>query len=179
MHINLNTLKANGYFGVAVIIAIISVCFGLLYFSLHNPYKDLHTRIFSIAEKVNNYYREKPGYWKLTTASAEEDNLISNIRSKYAEYDFSIGQGVNGESGLPNDITFNIVLKNLGKSACIALSEYPLNEEQKLYLLKISIVTEGKITEFSWGQEPKLPIKKYGARNICSANKNTLIWTFQ
>lgn len=179
MHVNLNRLKKNGYVGVGVIVGLVAACIGLMYFLMHNPYENLHARIFEIAGKVNNYYREKPGYWNLTTNSAAEDELLGNINSDYAEYDFSIGQGVNGEAGLPSDVTFDIALKNLGKSACIALSEYPMNEEQKLYLLRITIVAEEKVTEFSWGQEPKLPIQKYGARNICSANKNTIIWTFQ
>ena len=179
MYINLNKIKESGYYGVAIIVATISVCIGLLYFSLHNPYKDLHARIFEIAAKVNNYYREKPNYWKLTTQTADEDNLIGEIRSDYAEYDFSIGQGVNGDGGLPSDITFDIALKNLGKSACIALSEFELSEQQSLSLLKISIITEEKVTEFSWGGENKLPIRKYDARNICAGNRNTIVWTFQ
>lgn len=179
MHININKLKENGYFGVAVIVAMISVCMGLLYFLVHDPYRDLQERIFNIAHKVNNYYREKPGYWNLTTDTAEQDNLIGDIRSVYDEFDFSIGQGVNGDGGLPSDVTFDIALKNLSKSACIALSEYSITEEQRISLLKVTIITEGKVTEFSWGGENKLPIRKYGARNICAGNKNTVVWTFQ
>lgn len=179
MHISLTRLKESGYYGVAALIGFIFVCTGLIYFSMHNPYEDLQERVFAIAHKVNNYYREKPGYWKLTTDSALEDGLLGDIRTAYAEYDFSIGQGVNGESGLPSDVTFDIALKNLGKAACITLSEYPVEESQRLSLLKIAIITEGKVTEFSWGGENKLPIRKYDARNICAGNKNTVIWTFQ
>lgn len=179
MRIDFTRLGKNGYYGIAIAAGLICACFILMYYLFHNPYKDLHERIFNIAGKVNNYYREKPSYWKLSTISAAEDNLIGDIREKYAEYDFSIGQGAGGEISLPSDASFDIALKNLSKSACIALSEYPLEEQQRLYLLKITIVNEKQITEFSWGQESKLPVEKYAARNICSASGNTLIWTFQ
>lgn len=179
MHINLTHLKNNGYFGAIVVAGMIAAFALLTYFIFHDPYKDLHTRIFEIAGKVNNYYREKPNYWKLSTTSATEDNLLGDIREEYPQYDFTIGRGANGDTLLPSDVSFDIALKHLSKSACISLSEYEIDESQRLSLLKISIVTADKTTEFSWGEEPKLPVERYAARNICANAENTLIWSFQ
>ena len=179
MRIDLNTIKSNGYYGVGVVIALVVACFVLAYVLMHDPYKDLHERIFTIAGKVNTYYREKPNYWKLSTQTAEEDNLIGDIMEEYKNYDFAIGQGADGQVSMPSDTSFDIALKHLSKSACIALSEYSIPEEKRLSLLKITIDANGKITEFSWGTEPKLPVKKYATRNVCSSKENTLIWTFQ
>lgn len=179
MRINLKQFKTNGYSGIAVITGLVTACMVLMYILLHDPYKDLHTRIFTIAEKVNNYYREKPNYWKLSTETAMEDDLIGDIKEAYSEYDFSIGQGINGEPGLPINASFDIALKHLSKSACISLSEKKIAEEKRLSLLKITIITPEKNTEFSWGEDPKLPVEKYAARNICSPQENAIIWTFQ
>lgn len=179
MRIKLADIKTNGYYGAGILAVVLTACFVLIYLLMHDPYKDLHNRIFEIAGKVNNYYREKPNYWKLSTDSAKEDNLIGDIKTKYAKYDFSVGQGQNGEISMPSDVSFDIALKHLSKSACIALSEYQIPEEKRFSLIKITINADGKITEFSWGAEPKLPVKKYAARNVCSAKENAVIWTFQ
>ncbi len=179
MHFDFSRIKRGGYYGVALVIAFIAFSFVLLYALMHNPYKDIHTRVFEIAGKVNNYYREKPSYWKLSTKTAEEDNLIGDIRESYEGYDFSIGQGANGEECMPSDASFDIALKHLSKSACISLSEYPLPEKERLSLIKITINANGKVTEFSWGEESKLPVEKYAARDVCAAKENTIIWTFQ
>ena len=179
MRISISGLKNNGYYGIAIMLGLATTFILLAYYLFHNPYKDLHSQIFEIAAKVNNYYREKPSYWKLSTVSAAEDNLLGNIREDYAKYDFSIGKGVEGEAVSPNDVSFDIALKHLSKSACISLSEYKITEKQRLSLLKITIINADKATEFSWGSDDKLPVEKYAARNICSATENTLIWTFQ
>ena len=179
MRINFALLKNNGYYGVAAIIGVVCACFLLAYVLMHNPYKDLHERVFEIAGKVNNYYREKPNYWKLSTLTAEQDGLIGDIKEAYSDYDFSIGQGANGDESLPSDASFDIALKHLSKSACISLSEYNIVPEKRLSLLKITIIAGEKSTGFSWGEEPKLPVKKYAARKICGAHDNTVIWTFQ
>lgn len=179
MRITLAHIKANSYYGAGVATVLLIACCILAYILIHDPYKDLHDRIFEIANKVNNYYREKPNYWKLSTDTAATDNLIGDIKNKYPEYDFSIGQGITGEISMPSDVSFDIALKHLSKSACISLSEYKIPEEKRLPLVKIAILADGKTTEFSWGAEPKLPVEKYAARNICSAKENTVVWTFQ
>ncbi len=179
MHINIERLKSNGYYGIGLLIALIVAVVVLSYVLLHNPYQDVHERIFNIAEKVNKYYREKPNYWKLSTETAIEDDLIGNIKDKYKEYDFSIGQGADGKVSMPSDSTFDIALKHLSKSACISLSEYIIPEEKRVSLMKITITNNDKTTVYSWGEEQKLPVKKYSARSICAAKENTIIWTFQ
>lgn len=168
-------VKNYGLFYVlGIVVAIIALCYALL----HNPYKDLHKNIFALADTTRTFYRDKPGYWKLSTASAKNDGLFAGI-SDFEGYDLNIGQGANGSTSMPSDMTFDIALNNLSKSACITLSEYPLADVQKLSLAKITIIAAGKETEFSWGTEHSLPIQKYGARNICAGKNNTLIWTFQ
>ena len=98
---------------------------------------------------------------------------------KYKEYDVQIGQGTNGDVSLPSDMSFNIAVKHLNKSACISLSEMTLRDEDKLTLMKISIVNAQNNIEFSWGGEPSLPVKKYSARNYCTTKDNIVSWTFQ
>lgn len=179
MQVIVSRLKNNGYYGIAIVTCLIAAFAILVYYLFHDPYKDLHSQVFNIAAKVNNYYREKPNYWKLSTQSATEDNLLGSIRKDYGKYDFSIGKGAEGEPLLPSDVSFDIALKHLSKSACISLSEYKIEEKQRLSLLKITIISADKTTEFSWGSDAKLPVEKYAARAVCGAAENTLIWTFQ
>ena len=98
---------------------------------------------------------------------------------KYKEYNIQIGQGSSGDAGLPSDMSFDITVKNLNKSACISLSEMNLKDEDKLTLMKITITNEQNTAEFSWGEEHKLPIANYSSRAYRTASGNTIMWTFQ
>ena len=94
------------------------------------------------------------------------------------ENGLDIGQGLDGAMSLPSDLSFNIVLKNLNKSACINLTELPASGENLLMLQKITIINENGKTEFFWGGENSLPIRKYAARKICLPTDNVIVWTF-
>lgn len=163
-----------------VLILLVLLAFGCLsYVFIHNPHQDLQQGVWQTALKIRSYYRDQPGYWQLATNTAKEDGLIAQELLKYKEYDVQVGQGMNGENGLPSSLNFNITLKHLNKSACINLSEAKLNTDIQLILQKISIINEEREVEYFWGGDFALPIQKYATRDICAARENTLIWTFQ
>ncbi len=176
---DLEKARFNGLFGIAILALLLISCIALSVILLNNPHKELHQAIFSTADRVHTYYRDRPGYWKLSTQTAKDDNLLRDDLQQYKEYDIQIGQGVNGDSGLPSDLSFDITIKNLNKSACISLSEMPLEKHDKLILMKITIINDKNNIEFSWGGEHKLPIAKYSSRAFCTASGNTIMWTFQ
>lgn len=178
IHVNIKKYKFGSMNGFYVLFSIVLAFLALSYILMHNPHKALHDAVFTTAEKVHQYYRDQPGYWKLSTQNAKNQNLYKNFE-KYAEYDIQIGQGLNGDLGLPSNLSFNIVLKHISKSACINLSELPMSDEHKLLLQKITIINQNQDShEFSWGEKDGLPMSKYAARNLCSPVENTLIWTF-
>lgn len=171
--------RLNGLSGVFVLAVLIASCVGLSFVLLHNPYKNLQQQIFKTADRVRNYYRDRPGYWKLSTESAKQDDLLRSDLLQYKEYDFQIGQGIDGTFSLPSNLTFDLSVKHLNKSACVSLSEMPLDSNAKLSLVKISIINQQNEVEFTWGGEHSLPIEKYSARNFCQPQENIIIWTFQ
>lgn len=160
-----------------------AVGFGLLislvYILNHNPYYAIQKDILQSAAKIHNYYRDRPGYWQLSTNTAKEDGLVEKRLISHLEYDIQVGQGLEGENSLPSHLNFNIVLKHLNKSACINLSEMPIDEENRLILQQITIINARQNVEFTWGGTNALPIQKYTARQICEPSENTLVWTFQ
>lgn len=176
---DLEKARLNGLFGIAILALLLISCIALSVLLLHNPHKELHQAIFSTADRVHTYYRDRPGYWKLSTQTAKDDNLLRDDLQQYKEYDIQIGQGTNGDAGLPSDLSFDITVKNLNKSACISLSEMPLKKQDKLILMKITIINDKNNVEFSWGGEHSLPIGKYSARSFCSAKDNIISWSFQ
>lgn len=162
-----------------MLLGIIFVTFFLSYILLRNPYKSIHEQIFSTADAVRSYYRDQPGYWKLSTESATTNNLINKELLKRKDFKLQIGQGVNGETGIPGSTTFDISLSNLNKSSCISLAELNISKNRQLALLKIAIINEENTTEFSWGGEHPLPITTQEPRQICQPTGNTILWTFQ
>lgn len=177
--IDIEKARLNGFTGIIVLSVLLAVCLGLSIFLFHNPHKDLQQAVFVTAERIHNYYRDKPGYWKLSTQSAKDDNLLREDLLEYKDYDFQVGQGIEGNISFPGDMSFDITAKHLSKSACISLSEMSLKKEDALVLLKITIISGDAQTEFSWGGENALPIAKYSARKICQAKDNIISWTFQ
>lgn len=177
--IDIRKLRLPNYGGLSLTIALIVATMLLCFTLIRNPYRALHQDIFVTADKIRSHYRDRPGYWKLSTATAKQDNLIGAELLDHDGYDVRVGMGREGESGMPNDATFDIVLSNLSKSACINLTELPIDESQKLGLQKITIVTDNGITEFAWGGEYPLPIAKYDVRDICQPGDNIVMWTFQ
>ena len=178
IHLDLEKPQINLLRGFFLFLFLLLTLVVLGYLLMYNPHKSLHNAVFKTAERIQSYYRDQPGFWKLSTQTAHDNKLDKPILKYRQEYDVQIGQGLDGSGSLPNDLNFNIVLKNLNKSACINLTENPATGEYLLMLQKITIVNENGETEFSWGGENSLPIKKYAARKICLPTKNTIVWTF-
>ena len=177
-------LKRSRLYGFRSVIIFFSLLIALLVMSyalFHNPHQKLHEAVFATADNIRNFYRDEPGYWHLSIDNALQNSLVTGELLKYKdEYSLAIGEGINGEMGMPFDASFDIVLKKLNKSDCINLSELPVAKDQQLGLQKITLIHEEKVTEFSWGDEnTPLPIAKYATRNICQMSDNIIIWTFQ
>lgn len=162
-----------------LMLAILLTFIGLKVILSYNPHQNLQAAIVESAAKIHSYYRDRPGYWQLSTNTAKEDRLIASELLKFAEYDLQIGQGLNGESSLPSDHSFNIVLKHLNKSACINLSEAEIDAETKLILQQITLINSKQNITYSWGGNNLLPIAKFSMRKVCDASENTLVWNFQ
>lgn len=169
LHFKLHNLN-----GLIIVFTLIIACLGLSYILLHNPYKELHTQILATSDMVRSYYRDQPGYWKLTTEFAQENGLIKIDMSKFKDSELSIGHGPDGDIVMPGEMSFDITLKRLNKSACIGLSEMPVSQNTQLGVQKITI----NDIEFTWGGEYALPVGKYKTRNICKQTDNTIVWTF-
>lgn len=178
--INPKQFIKNNSNGIIIGFAIAVALIVLSYMLFHNPHKSLHSELFAAADKIRSYYRDEPGYWKLYTESAKENNLLSEELLSYKEYDLRVGEGVDGTMALPINQSFDMVLKHLNRSACINLSEMKIPEEQQLGLQKITIINGDNETEFMWGaEENPLPIAKYSTREVCKSAENIIIWTFQ
>ncbi|MBQ9035177.1 MAG: hypothetical protein IJ099_04360 [Alphaproteobacteria bacterium] len=181
MNINevFRTIKTVTGKKIILILAILLAVIGLKTILPYNPHQNLQAAIMESAAKVHSYYRDRPGYWQLSTNTAKEDGLIAPELLRFAEYEVQIGQGLNGESSLPSDYSFNIVLKHLNKSACINLSEAEIDAEAKLILQQITLINLKQNITYTWGGNNLLPIAKYSMRKICDAAENTLVWNFQ
>lgn len=179
LYINLKKVHSVSIGGIALGVFLILALMLLSYVLFHNPHQTIHSQIFQTAENIRHYYRDRPSYWKLSTETAKEDNLIDKDLLRHKDFLLFIGQGENGDISMPNDISFDIVLKNLNKSACINLSELSVTKSEQLGLQRITIINDEGHTEFSWGDDNALPIKRYTTRNLCMPSNNTVIWTFQ
>ncbi len=178
--IDLEKARLNGILGLIVMIVLLTFCVGLSFYLFHNPHRDLQKQVFKTASAVRNYYRDRPGYWRLSTDTALNDGILSEaFVKKYRDNNIQVGQGVDGSLSLPSDASFDITVKHLNKSACISLCEMSVSDEDELALMKITIFNDTNNVEFSWGGEHPLPIKKYSARDYCQADENTVMWTFQ
>ncbi len=162
--------------GLCLLVAVLAC---LSYVLLHNPHQQIQRDIFASAQKIHSFYRDHPGYWRLSTNTAKEDKLVVGTLLKNKEFDVRIGQGLDGDTSLPSDLNFNIVLRHLNKSACINLSELPIDDDGRLILQKITLINDNTTTEYAWGGENSLPIARYSMRQKCQPTENTLVWTFQ
>lgn len=178
IYFSMEDIKQNIGKTILLFAALILAVVGLVYVFNQNPHRQLQQDVFTSAAKIRNYYRDRPGYWQLSTSTAKEDNLLSESLLQYKEYDVQVGQGTDGETGLPSDKSFNIVLKHLNKSACINLSELPIDNDAKLILQSLTVINNNDSVTYSWGGENPLPIVRYSMRNICDTSENIIVWTF-
>lgn len=179
IYIDFRRVRPNNYNGIIVVLLLLFALVALCYILLHDPYREIHNQIFQTAENIRNYYRDRPGYWKLSTDSAINDNLVGQqLLGK--EYKLKVGIGISGDMAMPADNTFDLVISDLNKSSCISLTEANVKQKQQLILQKITIISSKGTTEFTWGdKEHPLPVAKYATRNICQPTNNTVMWTFQ
>ena len=140
IYVNLKRFRGVNYNGLIIIISLVFALITLCYVLLHNPYQKLHEQIFQTAYNIRAYYSDHPGYWKLNTESAVDDKLVSKELLKHTEYDFKIGIGINGDTALPSDSVFDIVLSGVNKSTCIGLVEAKVGKKQLLSLQKITVI---------------------------------------
>ncbi|MBR1601635.1 MAG: hypothetical protein IJ677_08695 [Alphaproteobacteria bacterium] len=180
IYVNLKRFKSLNYNGLIIVISLILALITLCYVLLHNPYQKLHEQIFQTAANIRSYYSDRPSYWKLNTETAIDDMLVGDELLKHSEYDFKIGIGADGDTALPSDITFDIVLSGVNKSTCIGLVEAKVTPNQQLGLQKITVINSDETIDFEWGDaKHPLPITKYAARNVCKPTQNTILWNFK
>ncbi len=170
------------------IVATIVVLLASLAFMLHsgqNPrFQKAHQELIDLANNIRNYYKVRPDYWGLDTASAlknglvpeamlHDDKIINAIGRKII-----LGQDAEGNMVMPGQRNFMITMLNLSKTACIAIMSLPLKPEQHLGLLKISLENADGTEEFEWGGANPLPVTEKAAKQFCK-NKNSVNWIFE
>ncbi len=139
--------------------------------------------LFVIANTIRDNYIGKADYWGISTASVLKNNIlpkkyiIDNKIILSGNREVLIGSGVNADIVMPQSQTFDIVIKDLNKTQCMAYSEVVLEDEELVSLNQISIVNDLGSYSFEWGGNNPLPVQKYSSKNLCSDNKNTLIWS--
>lgn len=171
---------------IKVIIPVLIVSVGVFACSLsrneaHKNVKEL----FNIADSIRSHYVGKADYWGLSTISLIKNNVLPQkyifndkiILSNSKE--LLIGNGINADIVMPQSQTFDIVMKGLNKSQCIAYAEAKLSENNLVSISKISIANNLGFYSFEWGGRNALPIKSYASKDFCNTNDNTLIWTIK
>ena len=140
--------------------------------------------IFDIAKEVRLSYSNKPDYWGLSTEYVIKNKLISHkfinngkiLLEKNKE--IFIGSGVDANIILPQQKSFDVVLKDLTKAECISYLEAYITPENQVNLSKISVFNSKEYI-FNWGDSVySLPIKKYIGKDICADVHNSIVWSF-
>lgn len=143
------------------------------------------SELFQIADKIREYYLDKPDYWGLSTEFVAKKQLIDTkfisddkiVLSSGSE--IFIGDGEKADVLMPSSQNFDISLRHLNKAECIAYSEAEFSEERLLEITRITIVNESGNYVFEWGGEHPLPIQKYAAKDFCQDSDNTFIWSIK
>lgn len=139
--------------------------------------------IFVIADNIRSNYVGKADYWGVSTSSVINNNMLSkkfisnNKIVLQGHKEILIGNGANADIVMPQSQTFDIILKGLNKSQCIAYAEVKIDNERLISVSKISIVNETGQHSFEWGGKNSLPIKNYASKDFCIDTDNTLIWS--
>ena len=139
--------------------------------------------LFVIANNIRDNYIGKADYWGISTASVLKNNILpkkyilDNKIILSGNREVLIGSVVNADIFMPQSQTFDIVIKDLNKTQCMAYSEVVLDDEELVSLNQISIVNDLGTYSFEWGGNNPLPVQKYSSKSLCLDNKNTLIWS--
>ncbi len=183
----LKTLKQRINLKIAVsgLVATVIIIGTIVWLSRPNPKIAVAAReVISAAEGIRKFYRNRPGYWGLSTDSVLKNNLtpyfIENGGKMFNALgkQVLVGQGADGGIVMPGARSFDIAYADLDKTECEQLAEFQFTENQSLGLLSITILSEKQQTVFSWGGENKLPITGEDAGRHCG-KKNILLWTFE
>ncbi len=177
-------LKSNFELVLKIIIPLFIILLGYVACS-HNQRKiSLNIdNIFNIAKDIRLSYSDKPDYWGLSTDSVVKNGVIN---SKFISQnkifldknkEIFVGFGINSNPVLPQQKSFDIVLKNLNKAECISYLEANISQQNQVNLSKISVINSNQYT-FNWGDKTyALPIKKYIGKDVCSEENNAIIWS--
>ena len=171
---------------IKVIIPILIVSVGVYACSLsrNEAHKNVK-EIFNIADSIRSHYVGKADYWGLSTSSLIKNNVLPK---KYILNDkiiinnsreILIGSGIDADIVMPQSQSFDIVMKGLNKSQCIAYAETKLSDDKLVSISKISIANSLGFYSFEWGGKNMLPIKNYASKDFCNTNDNTIIWTIK
>lgn len=141
--------------------------------------------IFQISDEIRGYYVNKPDYWKLSTAEVIRNGMISSkfiINEKImlsGKKEIFVGSGINADPVMPLTQSYDIVIKNLGKSECISFVEYALDENRLASLLQIGIYNDTGDTLYEWGGANTLPVEKNSSIKYCTPSGNTVVWSMK
>jgi hypothetical protein len=90
-----------------------------------------------------------------------------------------IGNGIDATIVMPQSQTFDIVIKGLNKSQCIAYAEADLDEKNLVSINQIFIINKQGTNSFEWGGANTLPVKNYASKDFCADHDNILIWSIK
>ncbi len=177
-------LKSNYELVVKIFIPLFIILIG--YFSCTYNQRKINLNIiniFSIANDVRLSYSDKPDYWGLSTEYIIKNKIINSkflVDNKILlnpAKEIFIGSGINASPLLPQQKSFDIVLKGLNKAECISYIEANITADNQVNLSNISLINTKEYT-FSWGDKTyPLPISKYIGKDICNDVNNTIIWS--
>ena len=129
------------------------------YVSPNKKVEEAALQVEEIARLVHQNYASRVDYWGLSTQSAIDNNMLTNL-----SYDdgklinalgkpVKIGSGENGDTVMPGERSFDVVYSGLN--------------------------TGDNRQSFSWGEETfKLPVSRPEAKKICR-NGSKVLWTME
>ena len=152
-----------------------------------NPKADTEVQnIFQISDDIRLYYSTKADYWGLNTDFVLDNKIIDSkfIRNKKivigTNTQLLIGKGSNATPLMPRDNYFDVVIKDLNQKQCALFLEANISEQNQVKLVSIAVENTNNHSLFLWGKDKfGLPIQKGMGKEVCSGEKNTVIWTIR
>src|SRR5574344_934548 len=177
--------KANLKIMVLIILGLLLAVIALwcLLSPSSSPQK-VQEEITSLSSEIRQFYKNRPGYWGLSTQTALKNGIVPNAMQKdnkitnFLDKEVLVGHGNNGMIIMPGSHSFDIVYKDLTKKECINFASINFSNEISLGLLEITIQNTTKSQKFSWGNDRALPITKTEAKKWCE-DSSVIIWSFE
>ena len=142
--------------------------------------------IFKISDDIRLYFSKKADYWGLDTDFVLKKRIIDRkfIRNNKivigANNQLLVGKGYNATTLMPRDNSFDIILRDVNKAQCALFLEADISEQNQVKLISILVENNNKSSLFLWGKDKySLPIKKGIGKDVCTGDKNTIIWTIR